>query len=238
MVRFYFDNDAPVVTISWKVREKDNIPVDFTGKTVTMWLVGNGDKILVSCEASSAGVVTATVPTTLEAGVYNARVKWLEGWVCCKEEVEDAFGVVSTSGEATAGIGETYTLYFDSIISKCKYDDLTDYEKSVLRGITDKNEVAWLQASSGSYNDLSDKPTNVSDFANDVPFMVHSFGATENRPVGVHEESEEVVGQLTQDDIGFVYFDTDLGMPIFASAIDETTGEVTWLNALKGDPDE
>ena len=231
MEKIYFDNGSPTVTLSWKLREKSGNVVDFTGVTAKLWIVGNGDKVLVDCSASS-GVVTATVPTTLTAGVYGLAIKWLDGWTCFKEEVEKAFEVVSTSGEATV-TGDTATLTYDSIISKCDYDELTDYEKSVLRDFTDMSEAEWLNASSGEYH-----PTKLSEFENDVPYQALTSGATADRPVGKHEVEGEVVGDLDPTtDIGFCYYDTTLGMPIWASAIDGSTGEVTWLNALNGDPD-
>lgn len=237
MEKIYFNAGSPTVTLSWKLREKGGIAVDFTGVTAKLWIVGNGDKKLVDCSASS-GVVTATVPTTLTAGVYGLAIKWLDGWTCCKEEVEEAFAVVSTSGEATVS-GATATLTYDSIISKCDYDDLPYYEKQVLRGNTSESESGWLSASSGSYDDLSDKPTKVSDFENDVPFAAFTAGATADRPVGKHEVEGEVVGDLDPTaDIGFCYYDTTLSLPIYASAIDGSTGEVTWLTAAGGDPDE
>lgn len=237
MEKIYFNNGSPTVTLSWKLREKSGNAVDFTGVTTKLWIVGNGDKALVDSSASS-GVVTATVPTTLTAGVYGLAIKWLDEWTCCKEEVEKAFEVVSTSGEATV-TGATATLTYDSVISRCEYDALPYYEKEVLRGNTSKSESAWLGASSGSYTDLSDKPTKVSDFENDVPYQALTSGATADRPVGKHEVEGEVVGDLDPTaDIGFCYYDTTLSLPIYASAIDGSTGEVTWLTAAGGDPDE
>lgn len=219
MDKIYFNAGSPTVTLSWKLREKGGSLVDFTGVTPKLWIVGNGDKVLVSCSASS-GVVTATVPTTLTAGVYGLAIKWLDGWTCVKEEVEEAFAVVSTSGEATIS-GATATLTYDSIVSKCDYDELTDYEKSVLRGFTSLAESKWLEAN-------GDVPTKVSDLENDVPYAKFSSGATADRPVGKHEVEGEVVGDLDPtDDIGFCYYDTTLSMPIWASAIDGTTGDVT-----------
>lgn len=237
MIKIYFNDGSPTVGVSWNVREKEGKLVDFTGKAVKMWLASGGDKVLVECSASDAGVVTASLPTTLDAGVYDLKIKWLDNWTCCKEDVEKAFAVVSTSGEATPGLTSSVTLSYDSIISKCDYDELSDYEKQVLRGNTDKSESEWLNASSGSYEDLSDKPTKVSDFENDVPFAVRSYGATADRPVGKHEVEEEVVGDLTATDIGFQYFDTTLGFPIYAKEIDSTTGDVTWVDSTGNDPD-
>ena len=237
MEKIYFNNGSPTVTLSWKLRTKSGATVDFADVTPYLWIVGNGDKVLVDSSASS-GVVTATVPTTLTAGVYGLAIKWLDGWTCCKEEVEKAFEVVSTSGAATV-TGDTATLTYDSIISKCDYDVLPYYEKQVLRGNTSSSESAWLGSLSGSYTDLTDKPTKVSDFENDVPFAVLASGATADRPVGKHEVEGEIVGDLDPtNDIGFCYYDTTLNLPIYASAIDGTTGEVTWLTAADVDPDE
>ena len=235
MEKIYFNSGSPTVTLSWKLREKSGAAVDFTGVTTALWIVGNGDKVLVESSASS-GVVTATVPTTLTAGVYGLAIKWLDGWTCCKEEVEKAFEVVSTSGEATV-TGDTATFTYDSIISKCDYDELSDYEKQVLRGNTSKSESGWLGASSGSYEDLTDKPTKLSDFENDVPYAKRTYGATADRPVGAHEVEGETVGELVATDLGFCYFDTTLGLPIWVKAIDGSTGEVTWVDATGADPD-
>jgi hypothetical protein len=78
MEKIYFNSGSPTVTLSWKLIEKSGVVVDFTGLTPYLWIVGNGNKVLVDCSASS-GVVTATVPTTLTAGVYGLAIKWLDG---------------------------------------------------------------------------------------------------------------------------------------------------------------
>ena len=43
-------------------------------------------------------------------------------------------------------------------------------------------------------------------------------------------EREYLNTLLSIDDIGFCYFDTTLGKPVFAKAIDESTGAVTWVD--------
>ena len=70
---------------------------------------------------------------------------------------------------------------------------------------------------SGSYNDLEDKPvipvipTDVSAFNNDANYQVITAGTTEVRPTNVV--------------VGFCYFDTTLGYPIWYA------GEGTWVDS-------
>lgn len=70
---------------------------------------------------------------------------------------------------------------------------------------------------SGNYNDLENKPvipvipTNVSAFNNDANYQVVTSGTTETRPTNVI--------------VGFCYFDTTLGYPIWYK------GEDTWVDA-------
>lgn len=51
-------------------------------------------------------------------------------------------------------------------------------------------------------------------------------GTTAERPVGISGG-----GTLTFRDIGYSYFDTDLGKPIWCKAINNSTGAVTWVDA-------
>lgn len=53
-------------------------------------------------------------------------------------------------------------------------------------------------------------------------------GTTDKRPTGIGAE-EGVLNSLI--DVGYEYFDTTLNKPIYASAIDDSTGEVTWVDA-------
>ena len=62
-------------------------------------------------------------------------------------------------------------------------------------------------------------------------------GTTQQRPIGLHTTSEGDTGILISSDIGFCYFDTDLGIPIYATAIDNSNGNVTWRTAVGADPD-
>ena len=72
--------------------------------------------------------------------------------------------------------------------------------------------------------------------ANGHAMAAKTIGTTAERPVGKHQETiggETVtVGTLTQNDNGFMYFDTDLKKPIYALSINTTTtGEVVWADA-------
>lgn len=59
-----------------------------------------------------------------------------------------------------------------------------------------------------------------------------TVGQSNKRPIGIHTEGDTTVGILNAgNDIGFEYFDTTLGKPIYAKAIDNTTGVVTWVDA-------
>lgn len=64
-------------------------------------------------------------------------------------------------------------------------------------------------------------------------------GTTENRPIGQHTETQEgetvTVGDLLSSDNGYAYYDTTIGKMIYASAINTTTGVVTWVDALGND---
>lgn len=66
-----------------------------------------------------------------------------------------------------------------------------------------------------------------------------SKGTTEERPVLQHvvetPEGETLVGDLLPEDMGFEYFDTDLGKPIYMADIDSETDAIIWKDAT-GNP--
>ena len=57
-------------------------------------------------------------------------------------------------------------------------------------------------------------------------------GTSSQRPVAMQNSgSTNVTGELKSTrDVGFMYFDTDLGKPIYAKVIDNSTGAITWFD--------
>lgn len=89
---------------------------------------------------------------------------------------------------------------------------LVYYQGNILEDVVTEGTFVNKSSFSGSYNDLSDKPTIPSG-----SFLNSSSGPTSARP------------SMTEQDIGYLYFDTTLGKPTFFLGFSEA--EEVWVDA-------
>ena len=168
--------------------------------------------------------------------VINSNIRALNGLIDCTNIVFDTVGlesngssiitVYSSSGSLNKASTQRDTTSIINI-----YDSDFDIQTIQTQNELDTNVYFYNSVVRNSTKPIKGCGT-VCDETDG--FIIHSsgtFGTTANRPVGIHTENSTKVGTLMDNrDIGFRYFDVDLGYPIYASAI-ANDGTVTWVDA-------
>ena len=189
--KIYIGTCASVANTYAKVATVETFPVDSTGKPLVGTIVGvkysntntyktEGQYYTLNVNSTGAyrmyynttELATSTSANTLVAGYKNRYIYYMFNgthwvWLTASYETNSTYSAMSQS-EIDAGTGTTGRTMTPARLRANFY---TETEVDNLLGAKVNTADLATVATSGSYNDLSNKPTNVSDFTNDAGYQ-------------------------------------------------------------------